>query len=193
MSKKWQIPVTWEMCGVVTIEADTLEEAIDRANNDDSIKLPAGSYVDSSFEVSFDDIDCIRELYNNKEPDDIRRLGYGETVQYAVENIKTKRDFFIDFTEFDRPARIHIYSNNIAGTDWYNAAVEISNGTEYISDGVFSANDLNEFKHTVGVCWHRLRDVLNSSLSSQIQAASIRAAETHSSGHLPTPIIVPEH
>lgn len=71
MSKKWQIPVTWEMCGVVTIEADTLEEAIDRANHDDNIELPAGSYVDSSFEVSFDDIDCIRELYNNKESDEI--------------------------------------------------------------------------------------------------------------------------
>lgn len=69
MSKKWQIPVTWEMCGVVSIEADTLEEAIDRANNDDSIPLPLGSYVDSSFEVSFDDPDCIRELYNNNQPD----------------------------------------------------------------------------------------------------------------------------
>lgn len=71
MSKKWKIPVTWEMAGVVTVEADTLQEAIDRANNDDDIGLPSGDYVESSFEVSFDEPELIRELYNNNQPDEI--------------------------------------------------------------------------------------------------------------------------
>lgn len=71
MSKEWQIPVSWEMCGVVCITADTLEEAIDLANNDDSVGLPTGNYVDASFAVSFDNPDAIRALYNNDQPDEV--------------------------------------------------------------------------------------------------------------------------
>lgn len=71
MSKDWQIPVSWEMSGVVCIKADTLEEAIELVNNDDSIELPTGNYVDGSFSVSFDNPDEIRSLYNNNQPDEI--------------------------------------------------------------------------------------------------------------------------
>lgn len=67
--KKWNIPVNWEMTGVVTIEADTLEEALERAENDDSIRLPTGNYVDASIVVAFDDSDYIRECYNNNQED----------------------------------------------------------------------------------------------------------------------------
>jgi len=69
MGKKWQIPVTWQMSGVVCVEADTLDEAIDLANNDGEIGLPSGNYVDSSFEVSFDDVDYIRQFYNGNQSD----------------------------------------------------------------------------------------------------------------------------
>ena len=69
--KNWCIPVTWEMFGVVYIEANTLEEAIEMANTDDSIGLPTGNYVDSSFTVSIDDPEYIRQGYNNNQADEV--------------------------------------------------------------------------------------------------------------------------
>lgn len=91
MSKKWRIPVTWEMAGVVTVEADTLQEAIDRANNDDNIGLPSGDYVDSSFEVSFDEPDLIRELYNNNQPDGIREE-IRDSADMATDGLREYQD-----------------------------------------------------------------------------------------------------
>ena len=54
-----KVAVTWEMCGYVDIDADTMEEAMEKFNNEsDYIKLPTnGEYVDGSFELSSDDID----------------------------------------------------------------------------------------------------------------------------------------
>ena len=69
--KQWAIPVSWEVAGVVTISANTLEEAIRAAKHDDSIGLPSGEYVDGSFDVTVDDDDCIRNFYNNGQQDDI--------------------------------------------------------------------------------------------------------------------------
>ena len=37
---EWSIPVSWEVCGMVKIKANTLEEAIHTAIHDDSIELP---------------------------------------------------------------------------------------------------------------------------------------------------------
>lgn len=46
----FKISVTWESYGVVEIEADTLEEAIEKFDaTSDEIKLPEGDYVDGSF------------------------------------------------------------------------------------------------------------------------------------------------
>ncbi len=52
-----KVPVTWSMCGFVEIDADTMEEAMEKFNkNSDYIKLPTdGEYVDGSFELSSDD------------------------------------------------------------------------------------------------------------------------------------------
>ena len=69
--KQWVIPVSWEVAGVITISANTLEEAIHAAKHDDSIGLPSGEYVDSSFDVTVDDDDCIRNFYNHGQQDDI--------------------------------------------------------------------------------------------------------------------------
>ena len=54
-----KVAVTWEMCGYVDIDADTMEEAMEKFNNEsDYIKLPTnGEYVDGSFELSSDDVD----------------------------------------------------------------------------------------------------------------------------------------
>ena len=47
----FKIPVTWEMYGVVEIEAETLSEAVDIFDDtEDVIELPLeGYYVDASF------------------------------------------------------------------------------------------------------------------------------------------------
>ena len=66
----WKIPVSWEMCGVVKIEAETLEEAMEIARDDDGvIPLPDGEYVDGSWRLADTDTEFIREIYNNNQKD----------------------------------------------------------------------------------------------------------------------------
>ena len=68
---RWKIPVTWEVCGFVHVDADRLEDAMDYVRNDgDHIKLPSDSeYVDGSFDLSMYETECIRQCYNNNQPD----------------------------------------------------------------------------------------------------------------------------
>ena len=67
--KTWTIPVSWSMCGKIEIEADTLEEAIEIAETDDTIGLPDGDYLEESWQVD-DDIDIIRSFYNDDQEDE---------------------------------------------------------------------------------------------------------------------------
>ncbi len=61
-----KIAVTWQMCGYVDVPgAKTVEEAMERFNNGESehIALPTnGEYVDSSFELSTDDVEEMETL-----------------------------------------------------------------------------------------------------------------------------------
>lgn len=67
----WRIPVTWEVCGMLKIEAKTLEEAMDIARDDDGeIPLPDGEYVDGSWRLSDQDVDFVRECYNDGQEDE---------------------------------------------------------------------------------------------------------------------------
>ena len=68
--KIWNIPVSWEVVGMVEIQAPTLEKAIEIARTDDSIELPCGEYVDGSFDVTVDDDDLIRNYYNQGQQDE---------------------------------------------------------------------------------------------------------------------------
>ncbi len=68
--KTWKIPVSWEVVGMVEIQASTLEKAIEIAKTDDSIELPYGEYVDGSFNVTVDDDDLIRNYYNQGQQDE---------------------------------------------------------------------------------------------------------------------------
>ena len=68
--KTWKIPVSWEVCGVVEIQAPTLDRAIEIAKTDDTIKLPYGEYVSGSFDVTVDDDDLIRNYYNQGQQDE---------------------------------------------------------------------------------------------------------------------------
>ena len=69
--KTWKIPVVWQMMGTVTVEANTLEEAMFIAENDDSIPLPNnGDFLDGSWELDCRDEDFVRELYNENQEDE---------------------------------------------------------------------------------------------------------------------------
>ena len=63
MKKKWKVPVSWEMCGIAEIEAETLEDALEQVQyHPDEVPLPDDSaYV---YEV-----EEIRTIYNNGRPD----------------------------------------------------------------------------------------------------------------------------
>lgn len=65
---KQRVAVTWQMCGFVEIEADTMEDAMDKFNEEsDHIKLPTdGEYVDGSFELSSDDVDEMEAMASIK-------------------------------------------------------------------------------------------------------------------------------
>lgn len=69
--KTWIIPVSWEMCGKVKIQANSLDEAIEIAENDGSIGLPEGDYIDASWKVEVEDKDFIRGFYNNGQEDEL--------------------------------------------------------------------------------------------------------------------------
>jgi hypothetical protein len=59
----WKIPVTWEMAGIVEIEAETVEQAIDMFDKDnDFFELPTDTeyYIFGSFQRDFDE-EYIRE------------------------------------------------------------------------------------------------------------------------------------
>ena len=70
--KNWNVPVSWQMCTTIRIQAETLEEAIKIARDDEGVlSLPQnGEYVDGSWEVSCDDADTIRECYNDNQGDE---------------------------------------------------------------------------------------------------------------------------
>lgn len=77
--KTWEIPVTWEMCGNVVVEAPTLKEAMDIARDwDGVIPLPDDSdYVDGSWRLSYDmsDIEEVRDLWNSGQEDCVTVIG----------------------------------------------------------------------------------------------------------------------
>lgn len=70
--KKWKIPVTWEVCGYVYVDADTLEEAMETARDDEGvIPLPDDNdYVDGSWRLSETDETFVREMYNDNQQDE---------------------------------------------------------------------------------------------------------------------------
>ena len=50
--KKFSIPVVWEVWDKVEIEAETIEEAIKKIREDDTISLPTDSeYIDGTFMI----------------------------------------------------------------------------------------------------------------------------------------------
>lgn len=59
-----KVAVTWEMCGYIDIEAQSMEEAMEKFKKEsDYIKLPSdGIYVDGSFQLSSDDVEEMKVM-----------------------------------------------------------------------------------------------------------------------------------
>jgi len=49
--KTYKIAATWEVCGEIEVEANSLKKALDKAEKDDEISLPEANYVDGSFRI----------------------------------------------------------------------------------------------------------------------------------------------
>ena len=57
-NKKFKIPVSWQMYGHVTVEADTAQHAAEIAESDMGIGLPDnGEYVEASWEVDWETVE----------------------------------------------------------------------------------------------------------------------------------------
>ena len=70
--KKWKIPVTWEVCGVIECEAPTLEEAMEYAEDKDGVIPLESDYVEGSWRLSYetDEAETVRECWNNGQKDE---------------------------------------------------------------------------------------------------------------------------
>lgn len=70
--KTWIIPVVWTMMGTVTVEANTLDEAIEIAKDENGvIPIPEDAdFMNGTWEVDCFDIDYLREWYNNNQEDE---------------------------------------------------------------------------------------------------------------------------
>lgn len=80
--KTWKVPVIWEACGIVEVEANTMAEALVIAKDDDGvIPLPKESeYVDGSWDLSDDNAEEIRYSYNDNQPDELPMFEGGKDV-----------------------------------------------------------------------------------------------------------------
>ena len=62
---KFKLPVTWELCGAIEVEAATLQDAIDQFEPSDHETPSADEYVDGSFRLT------------DTDPEALRSMGYG--------------------------------------------------------------------------------------------------------------------
>ena len=93
--KTWTIPVTWEVCGLVKVQARSIDEALEIVEDGYTVKLPDDSnYVDGSFCASFDDMKLVRELYNNNQEDEEPLLTKRELEQ-ELQAGRTLEDIFV--------------------------------------------------------------------------------------------------
>ena len=66
MSKIYKIPVSWEVYGAIEVEADSIEEAVNKFDeHEDEYSLPEGDYIDGSFKR--ENLDFIKEFHSIEE------------------------------------------------------------------------------------------------------------------------------
>ena len=71
MKKTFEVPVVWTMCDTLQIEADTIEDAIAKAQ---SMVLPKGHYLEDSFEVDIDEVCEAENAMETEAPSKVTRF-----------------------------------------------------------------------------------------------------------------------
>lgn len=70
--KNYKIPVVWQSWGIVEVEANSLEEAMDKAREG---SLPRnGAYIDDSIEVDLEGISTYNNLSEQEVPSVFSRI-----------------------------------------------------------------------------------------------------------------------
>ena len=149
--KEWTIPVTWEVCGKVKVEANTLAEALQYVKEDpDDMPLPTESdYVDGSFAPSMDEIEEIRDLYNDGESDEahllaIRKFASAYSYLYNDQLVAAEKDYMEWFQDqFYEPSSI----------DWNGFDFENAKGVliDLLCELRESRTDFNEIAEASGL------------------------------------------
>ena len=133
--KEWRIPVTWEECSVIKVEANTLKEAMEIAYDEKGeIPLPSdGNYVDGSWVLTETDTEIVRELYNDNQEDEV------EFHHLDAENEK-----------------LAVKINELSDDDFYDVmmclAQRFGKGTSY--------TDIDGFCKTLNAALHEIQDNL---------------------------------
>lgn len=99
--KTWKIPVYWGMIGIVNVEANTLNEAIKIAQDDEGIiQIPDnGTFLDGSWEVDCYDEDYLRKWYNFGQKDDIEYTDFCDDEEKMRDfAILTKDEFLASYS-----------------------------------------------------------------------------------------------
>ena len=78
----WKVPVSWQMQGTVKIQADTLEDALEIAEDKKGIiPIPDnGEYINASWTVDAEDPEYVRTYYNDGQMDKADSLEYAKSV-----------------------------------------------------------------------------------------------------------------
>lgn len=70
MSKKFILPVTWEVFGEIEVEADSLEQAVREFCPEDYAPPWRSHYVDGSFRLTTEDPEEIRAMFGEPLDDE---------------------------------------------------------------------------------------------------------------------------
>lgn len=68
--KEWKIPVRYEIHGVITVKANTLDDALYKAENCGLSDIAGDEFERGTFQIDVEDPEYIRELYNNGQKDE---------------------------------------------------------------------------------------------------------------------------
>lgn len=65
-----EVPVTYEVCGVVSMEFDSIEDMNEKLSNSDVFEqMPLADepeYIDGSYQINFDALECYVETFNEE-------------------------------------------------------------------------------------------------------------------------------
>lgn len=131
---KIKLPVTWSVCGMIEVEADSISDAMEYFNeHSEHVRLPSEcEYVDGSFELSSGEEQFIF-LYQTKRTK-LRLLTHSMTfIEACVKNlcVPTDIDDFVEFWHAEAAAGREL--REAIGMDAEQYAQWLREGNAYVS------------------------------------------------------------